>query len=58
MIFFMLKIYISNVAEMQRVCIESPFKYMSNCADPDDKIKCLPEGDSHSLRTIKLDERL
>lgn len=31
---------------------------MSNGANADDNIKCFPEGDSHSLRTIKLDERL
>lgn len=30
---------------------------MSNGADADDSIKCLPEGDSHSVTTIKLDER-
>lgn len=32
-------------------------KHMSNGADADD-IKCLLEGDSHSVTTIKLDERL
>lgn len=31
---------------------------MSNGTDADDNIKCLPEGDSHSVTTIKLDERL
>lgn len=30
---------------------------MSNGGDADDSIKCLPEGDSHSVATIKLDER-
>lgn len=30
---------------------------MSNGTDADDSIKCLPEGDSHSVTTIKLDER-
>lgn len=30
---------------------------MSKGADADDNIKCLPEGDSHSVTTIKLDER-
>lgn len=33
-------------------------KHMSNGANADDNIKCLPEGDSHSVKTIKLDERL
>lgn len=32
-------------------------KHMSNGANADD-VKCLPEGGSHSVRTIKLDERL
>lgn len=31
---------------------------MRNGANADDNIKCLPEGDSHSVKTIKLDERL
>lgn len=31
---------------------------MSNGTNADDNIKCLPEGDSHSVTTIKLDERL
>lgn len=31
---------------------------MSNGANADGNIKCLPEGDSHSAKTIKLDERL
>lgn len=34
------------------------FKHMSNGTNADDNIKCLPEGDSHSVTTIKLDERL
>lgn len=33
-------------------------KHMSNGTNADDNIKCLPEGDSHSVTTIKLDERL
>lgn len=31
---------------------------MRNGANADDNIKCLPEGDSHSVKTIKLDESL
>lgn len=31
---------------------------MRKGANADDYIKCLPEGDCHSVRTIKLDERL
>lgn len=33
-------------------------KHMSNDANADDYIKCLPENDCYSGRTIKLDERL
>lgn len=32
-------------------------KHMSNGTNADDNIKCLPEGDSHSVKTIQLDER-
>lgn len=59
MLFYKRKIYIFYIGTTCIECeLSHPFKHMSNGTNADDSIKCLPEGDSHSVTTIKLDERL
>lgn len=43
---------------MNIIFLSPNLKHMSNGTNDDDYIKCLPEDDGHSIRTIKLDERL
>lgn len=59
MLFYTRKIYIFYIGSTCIECgLSHPFKHMSNDTNADDSIKYLPEGDSHSVTTIKLDERL